>query len=378
VYEGYSESIAAGYEFSYTFSDSVSFGNEGVYKVYAWAELTDNLSSDTVEAEVTVTVILPPVIDLRVTAISGLPPSIVINEGEVSTVAVTISVKNDGDTLIPSAAGFGYKIVKNSQEIRSVYEGYTKGIAANNAFNYVFYNSVSFSDEGVYKVYAWTQVEDNLHNDTVEAEVTVTFTAVAPVVDLRVTAVSVVPANIEIREGRTVTVPVTVSVRNDGSLLPPLAAGFGYKVINGSGNVVKSVFETFSEGITAGGTLNYTFSDSIAFGETGIYKVLSWTKVSGNIHHDTAETEVVATFVTGNQTLSSAAKVGVYPNPSNGNFTVNTAERVTMEIISANGVMLERRDVSGVSEFSLRTKGLYLLRFIDEKGRTSTQRLIVK
>jgi hypothetical protein len=49
-----------------------------------------------------------------------------------------------------------------------------------------------------------------------------------------------------------------------------------------------------------------------------------------------------------------------------------------MEIIGANGVVLNRETVSGVSEFSLHAKGLYLLRFIDEKGRTATQRLIIK
>jgi hypothetical protein len=70
--------------------------------------------------------------------------------------------------------------------------------------------------------------------------------------------------------------------------------------------------------------------------------------------------------------------VTVYPNPSDGNFKVNVADRTEMEIINHGGVVVQRKTISGLSEFSLYARGLYLLRFSGENGRTAIRKLIVK
>jgi hypothetical protein len=331
---------------------------------------------DSIKIDVAVVI---PVRDLRVTAMGALPASIEFMQGDMATVPVTVSVRNDGDILMPFTAGFGYKVVKNSNDvIESVYEGYSESIVVGSEFDYIFSDSVSFVSEGVYTVYAWVEVENNLHSDTVQAEITVTVQPL-PVKDLRVTAISGLSEKIIIRTGEISVHAPIITVRNDGDSLLPSTVGFGYKVVKNSDSIT-SAHEYYIKGIAAGSEFNYIFNSYIFFGDSGAYKVYAWAEVDDNLHNDTVETEVTVevTFTTDNGMLSSAPKASVYPNPSNGHFTVNVANGTIVEIINTNGIVLDRRTVSGVSEFWLRAKGLYLLRFIDEKGRTSTQRLVVK
>jgi hypothetical protein len=125
-------------------------------------------------------------------------------------------------------------------------------------------------------------------------------------------------------------------------------------------------------------SFNYTFSNKVLFAAEGTYKVRAWAKVNDNLHNDTIEAQIIVGRASHNESNSVASKVIVYPNPSGGNFKVSVADRTNMEIINSGGVVLQRKIISGLSEFSLYTKGLYLLRFIDEKGNTTIQRLVVK
>ncbi|MDR0763432.1 MAG: T9SS type A sorting domain-containing protein, partial [Bacteroidales bacterium] len=331
---------------------------------------------DSIAIDVAVVV---PVRDLRITAIDALPADIVLTEGEVVDIPVTISVRNDGDILLPFTAGFGYKVIRNSDDtVESVYEGCARSIAASDEFNYTFSDSISFGSAGVYTIYAWTEVENNLHNDTVRTETTVTVEAL-PVKDLRVTAISGLPTEIMLEAGQVFIVVPNITVRNDGDTLLPSEAGFSYRIFKNY-QEINNVNEEYIYGIAAGSEFNYSFNSSVFFGDSGIYKVYAWAEVEGNLHNDTVEVEVTVTktFNVDNEILPSTLEISVYPNPSNGHFTINAASGTTIEIINANGIVLDRKKVLGVSEFWLRTKGLYLLRFIDEKGRTSAQRLIVK
>ncbi|MDR2556139.1 MAG: T9SS type A sorting domain-containing protein, partial [Bacteroidales bacterium] len=127
-------------------------------------------------------------------------------------------------------------------------------------------------------------------------------------------------------------------------------------------------------------TFSFSFSgvDNISFGSEGIYNISAWAEVENNFHSDTIKAQINVTESVRNENISVASKVTVYPNPSNGKFKVDANGRTTMEIVGFDGVVLGREVITGTSEFSLNAKGLYLLRFIDENGKKTTQKLIVR
>ena len=129
----------------------------------------------------------------------------------------------------------------------------------------------------------------------------------------------------------------------------------------------------------------YTFSQNAVFTVAGSYTVSAWANVNMpgnhiNLHNDTAETAVliVEPVVVGGEMLKPGFMAVIYPNPSDGVFTVTTSSRSTVEIIDVRGVVISRVTIDGSKTLSLKSKGLYLLNFIDGFGNRAAKRILVK
>ncbi|MDR1974840.1 MAG: choice-of-anchor J domain-containing protein [Bacteroidales bacterium] len=135
--------------------------------------------------------------------------------------------------------------------------------------------------------------------------------------------------------------------------------------------------------------VTYKFAAPVTFASTGIYIIRAWAGiiplVTGGPNStppqysiDTAVKVINVTEPVSNETLNSSLKVAVYPNPTDGRFSVNVSSKVTMEVINVTGVTVRKEVISGTKELSLPNAGIYVLRFTDGQGRTTTQRLIVR
>ena len=76
-----------------------------------------------------------------------------------------------------------------------------------------------------------------------------------------------------------------------------------------------------------------------------------------------------------------AAKVSVYPNPSNGMFKVSlpAGKAFTLEVTDLTGKVLQRQKTVGETELKLenQAKGIYLLKVSGENG-SAVRKLIVE
>ncbi len=70
-------------------------------------------------------------------------------------------------------------------------------------------------------------------------------------------------------------------------------------------------------------------------------------------------------------------KVSVYPNPSNGIFTVTTEEKGTLEIFDIKGKVINTQNINGSTQVELDIAGLYFIRISNENGST-VSRVVVK
>jgi len=69
--------------------------------------------------------------------------------------------------------------------------------------------------------------------------------------------------------------------------------------------------------------------------------------------------------------------VSVYPNPSNGQFTINVENDFNLEVFDITGKIITTRTLTGNTTLELNTAGVYFLRFSNEEGSV-TQRVIVQ
>ncbi len=74
-------------------------------------------------------------------------------------------------------------------------------------------------------------------------------------------------------------------------------------------------------------------------------------------------------------TLNSS--VSIYPNPSNGTFSVNVENNLNLEVFDIAGKIIHTRALSGNTIIELNTAGVYFLRFSNQE-ETFTQRIIVQ
>jgi hypothetical protein len=73
-------------------------------------------------------------------------------------------------------------------------------------------------------------------------------------------------------------------------------------------------------------------------------------------------------------------QANIYPNPNNGNFTIETTEKQTIQIIDINGKIVLTQNISGktnVDAYGL-NKGIYNLSIIGVKGITNKKLVIVE
>jgi hypothetical protein len=202
------------------------------------------------------------------------------------------------------------------------------------------------------------------------------------VADLRVLSFVDFPTDTVLAPGITIDIPVKISVRNDSTGINNFNVAFVYHIT--SDGVDKGyVYEQYTDGaIAKGAAFDYTFLDNADIMNTGTYDIKAWAEINGyiNLHNDTAKATliVVAPIVTDDEVLKPGFKAMIYPNPSNGDFTVTTSSRSTVEVLDVKGVIIERITVDGSRQLSLKGKGVYVLRFTDAFGNEATQRVIVK
>ena len=94
-----------------------------------------------------------------------------------------------------------------------------------------------------------------------------------------------------------------------------------------------------------------------------------------------ASADLVLDDLFGDKPLSitdlSAKGISVYPNPSNGVFTLNVENNFNLEVFDITGKVIKTRTLTGNTTLELNTAGVYFLRFSNEKGSV-TQRVIVQ
>ncbi len=69
--------------------------------------------------------------------------------------------------------------------------------------------------------------------------------------------------------------------------------------------------------------------------------------------------------------------ISIYPNPSNGTFTINVNEDFNIELIDIAGKVLQTKTVNSKTTLNISEAGVYFLRFSNEKG-TTVKRIVVK
>ena len=74
-------------------------------------------------------------------------------------------------------------------------------------------------------------------------------------------------------------------------------------------------------------------------------------------------------------TLNSS--ISIYPNPSNGTFSVNVENNLNLEVFDIAGKIIHTRTLSGNTIIELNTAGVYFLRFSNTEG-SLTKRVVVQ
>ncbi|MDR0619106.1 MAG: M6 family metalloprotease domain-containing protein [Bacteroidales bacterium] len=86
----------------------------------------------------------------------------------------------------------------------------------------------------------------------------------------------------------------------------------------------------------------------------------------------------VNSFNVSDETIAGAISVKIYPNPSNGKFIVAAGTPLNIDVFTLGGVRVASRQVTGTAEFSVRNKGVYMLRATDGSGKTYTEKVVVR
>ncbi len=84
-------------------------------------------------------------------------------------------------------------------------------------------------------------------------------------------------------------------------------------------------------------------------------------------------------FGVDNTSIEALSEIGIsiYPNPSNGIFTISTENNFKLEIFDISGKLINTQTVNGTTDIKINIAGMYFLRFTDGKNIYS-QRVIVK
>lgn len=89
--------------------------------------------------------------------------------------------------------------------------------------------------------------------------------------------------------------------------------------------------------------------------------------------------EIVSVEVATSIRNAAVVQLGVYPNPSNGSFTLNVnADNYIVEVVDFSGAVVNRLKLSGMSNtVTINSKGIYLLKVITSEG-VAVQRVVIK
>jgi hypothetical protein len=207
------------------------------------------------------------------------------------------------------------------------------------------------------------------------------------VTDLHVVSFVDLPAVDTLNSPDVHKIPVKIAVRNDSTTIDNFNVLFNFNIKGISGEAISEV-DSFAElfedrEIAKGEEFTFEFDDSATIAKTGTYKIKAWADLSRsyiNLHNDTVEATilVVEKTVANGEVLKPDFKAVIYPNPSNGNFTIITSSRAAVEVLDIKGVVISRITVNGSKEISLKDKGVYVLRFIDSFGNKTAERVVVK
>jgi hypothetical protein len=94
----------------------------------------------------------------------------------------------------------------------------------------------------------------------------------------------------------------------------------------------------------------------------------------------TSNTQVTVLDLTASIEENQNTEVSVYPNPSNGNATITwTGTMTTLLITDAQGKQVENVQVDGQQAYNINQNatGMYLVTLVNDKGNTTTKRIVV-
>jgi hypothetical protein len=100
------------------------------------------------------------------------------------------------------------------------------------------------------------------------------------------------------------------------------------------------------------------------------------------IKYDTASlqftTVLTTTVVLANDDFNNVInKFILYPNPNNGIFKINTQQNFDIEVYDILGqLVFTKKETQNIIETELK-KGIYLVKIINEEGKTATQKMVI-
>ena len=106
------------------------------------------------------------------------------------------------------------------------------------------------------------------------------------------------------------------------------------------------------------------------------------TDPSGNIANQIRRTVVVEDMFMGINSLNNSGKIKIYPNPSNGKFTIdveNGSAIQTIKVYSIIGSLVKEISVSGTNksidiDMTGINEGMYIVK-VEGAGKTFTQKI---
>lgn len=116
----------------------------------------------------------------------------------------------------------------------------------------------------------------------------------------------------------------------------------------------------------------FTFTDSLVV-VAAVITTTAKTEVTA-LSYPIREADTTASI--GEQELLT---FDIYPNPSNGVFTISAEGNYLVSVFNSSGSLILSEEMAGTKQFNLNiTPGLYQIRIMDQKGSIGTKRVIIQ